>query len=91
MILNRRTYSPVLVLSGLDGELGEPRVGIPQPQTDDRSRNNPVVALFAIGAGWHNNHHHKQVAANHGPRWWEVDLSFLVIVMTAVVAMFAAR
>lgn len=49
--------------------------------TDDDSRNNAVVALFAHGEGWHNNHHHSQVAANHGHSWWEFDLSFLVILL----------
>jgi stearoyl-CoA desaturase (delta-9 desaturase) len=52
-------------------------------QTTDCSRNNPLVALVSIGEGWHNNHHHEQVAANHGHRWWEIDISFLVIAAAA--------
>jgi fatty-acid desaturase len=52
--------------------------------TDDDSRNNAVVALFAHGEGWHNNHHHSQIAANHGHSWWEFDLSFGVILLLGV-------
>jgi fatty-acid desaturase len=55
-------------------------------ETGDRSRNNPLVAAVTIGEGWHNNHHHDQAAANHGHRWWEVDVSFLVIAAAAAAA-----
>lgn len=48
-------------------------------KTPDNSRNNWVVALLAAGEGWHNNHHAKPKSAAHGLRWWEFDLTFLVI------------
>lgn len=48
--------------------------------TADRSGNVPVVALLALGEGWHNNHHHRPGAANNGfHQPWEIDPSFLVI------------
>jgi stearoyl-CoA desaturase (delta-9 desaturase) len=47
--------------------------------TDDDSRNNPVLALITMGEGWHNNHHHYQVAARQGFRWWEVDATYYVL------------
>jgi stearoyl-CoA desaturase (delta-9 desaturase) len=47
--------------------------------TPDRSRNNWVVGLLAFGEGWHNNHHAFPRSAFHGLRWWEFDLSGLVI------------
>lgn len=56
-------------------------------ETTDTSRNNPVVGILAHGEGWHNNHHHIQQAANHGQRWWEFDLSFLVINALAVLSL----
>jgi stearoyl-CoA desaturase (delta-9 desaturase) len=59
------------------------RWGYRNHETKDGSRNNPVVALVALGEGWHNNHHHAQGAANHGQRLWEVDLTFLVILALA--------
>lgn len=57
--------------------------------TRDESRNNVVVALLSHGEGWHNNHHYSQVAANHGHRWWEVDLTFLCIVVLALLSRLA--
>jgi stearoyl-CoA desaturase (delta-9 desaturase) len=47
--------------------------------TSDDSRNNWWVALLAYGEGWHNNHHAYPRMANHGHRWWEIDLTFRTI------------
>ncbi|MHB8577536.1 MAG: acyl-CoA desaturase, partial [Dehalococcoidia bacterium] len=44
-------------------------------QTRDRSRNQWVVGLLALGEGWHNNHHAFPRSALHGMRWWQLDLS----------------
>ncbi len=45
----------------------------------DHSRNNAVVGILAFGEGWHNNHHAFPTSARHGLRWWELDLSYLLI------------
>ncbi len=47
--------------------------------TDDRSTNLWWVALLTFGEGWHNNHHAFQYSARHGLRWWEVDITYVVI------------
>lgn len=47
--------------------------------TDDRSRNNWIVALLTFGEGWHNNHHKYPTLARHGHRWWEIDVSYWMI------------
>jgi stearoyl-CoA desaturase (delta-9 desaturase) len=47
--------------------------------TRDRSTNLWWVALLALGEGWHNNHHAFPRSARHGLRWWEFDLTYLVI------------
>ena len=47
--------------------------------TIDESRNNPVTAFFAVGEGWHNNHHRYQRAARNGFYWWEFDPTWYVI------------
>lgn len=52
--------------------------GRPYPG-DDESRNNFVFGILGFGEGWHNNHHAFPSSARHGLRWWELDLSFLVI------------
>ena len=47
--------------------------------TDDHSRNNWLVALLAVGEGWHNNHHAFPTSARHGLEWWQFDSSWMVI------------
>jgi fatty-acid desaturase len=48
-------------------------------ETDDKSRNNWVVAILTGGEGWHNNHHANPRSARHGHSRWEFDGIFLVI------------
>jgi stearoyl-CoA desaturase (delta-9 desaturase) len=48
-------------------------------QTRDASRNNVWGGLLCNGDGWHNNHHADPNSAQHGHRWWEIDLSWLTI------------
>lgn len=45
-------------------------------QTRDHSRNNFIIALFTLGEGWHNNHHHYPGAAKQGFYWWELDFTY---------------
>lgn len=47
--------------------------------TSDKSRNLWWVALVTFGEGWHNNHHAHQRSAAHGLRWWEVDITYMII------------
>jgi stearoyl-CoA desaturase (delta-9 desaturase) len=47
--------------------------------TIDDSRNNLLTAIFAVGEGWHNNHHRYQRAARNGFYWWEFDPTWYVI------------
>jgi len=55
--------------------------------TIDESRNNPVTALFAVGEGWHNNHHRYQRAARNGFYWWEFDPTWYVIRLMQLVGL----
>jgi stearoyl-CoA desaturase (delta-9 desaturase) len=48
--------------------------------TGDDSRNNWLLALFTMGEGWHNNHHAYQSSAQQGFRWWEIDVTYYVLV-----------
>ena len=50
-------------------------------ETRDNCRNNWWVGLLAFGEGWHNNHHAFQTSARHGHRWWEIDVSYMIIAM----------
>lgn len=48
--------------------------------TGDDSRNNWLLALLTMGEGWHNNHHAYQSSARQGFRWWEIDVTYYVLV-----------
>jgi stearoyl-CoA desaturase (delta-9 desaturase) len=48
-------------------------------ETRDDSRNNLLVALLAMGEGWHNNHHHYSASARQGFFWWELDPSYYLL------------
>lgn len=59
-----------------------------QPYPDrDHSRNNFVFGVLALGEGWHNNHHAFPTSARHGLRWWQIDISYYVILMMAAVGL----
>ena len=49
--------------------------------TGENSRNNWFVALVAMGEGWHNNHHHDPASASVQHRWWEVDVTYYIILL----------
>jgi stearoyl-CoA desaturase (Delta-9 desaturase) len=44
--------------------------------TQDQSRNNPLIAILTLGEGWHNNHHHFPGSARQGFYWWEIDFTY---------------
>ena len=48
-------------------------------ESHDESRNNAIFGVLGLGEGWHNNHHAFPTSARHGLRWWEVDLSYMII------------
>ncbi|WP_422926448.1 acyl-CoA desaturase [Singulisphaera sp. PoT] len=48
-------------------------------ETRDSSTNLWWVAIVTYGEGWHNNHHAYQTSARHGMRWWEVDMTYMMI------------
>jgi stearoyl-CoA desaturase (delta-9 desaturase) len=49
--------------------------------TDEDSRNNWLIALVAMGEGWHNNHHHDPASASVQHCWWEIDVTYYVILL----------
>ncbi len=49
-------------------------------ETREDSRNNWLFALLTNGEGWHNNHHADPRTAQHGHRWWEVDVTYWSLV-----------
>lgn len=54
-------------------------VGRRRYNTPDRSRNNWLLGILAMGEGWHNNHHHYQNSVRQGFFWWEIDVTYYVL------------
>ena len=53
-------------------------------RTDDASANVPLLGLLVAGAGWHNNHHRYATLARAGFAWWEIDLSYYILRLLAM-------
>jgi 1-acyl-sn-glycerol-3-phosphate acyltransferase len=47
--------------------------------TSDKSTNVFWLAVPSLGEAWHHNHHAFPRSATHGLRWWEIDISGLII------------
>ncbi len=48
-------------------------------ESHDHSRNNPIIGIFSLGEGWHNNHHAFPTSAKHGLAWWQFDFTWITI------------
>ena len=48
-------------------------------KSHDHSRNNVIFGVLGFGEGWHNNHHAFPTSARHGLKWWQLDMSYLII------------
>jgi stearoyl-CoA desaturase (delta-9 desaturase) len=56
-----------------------PKLGYKNFATNDDSVNVWWVGILAHGEGWHNNHHAYPGSARNGMKWYEFDLSYLMI------------
>jgi len=54
---------------------------------DDMSTNVWWLAPFSLGESWHHNHHAFPRSAFHGLRWYELDLSGIVILAMSKVGL----
>lgn len=52
-------------------------------ETKDDSKNSMIVALLTFGEGWHNNHHYYPNSVRQGFFWWEIDITWYILKMTA--------
>ena len=60
-------------------------IGSRRFETSDQSRNNWLLALVTFGEGWHNNHHFHMGSCRQGIRWWEIDITYGVLKLMALV------
>lgn len=56
-------------------------IGSQRFRSDDASRNNFFLALITLGEGWHNNHHRCPGSVRQGFFWWEVDMTYYVLLL----------
>ncbi len=76
-----------LAHSDVRDQHGEPPVRVAPLRHDRRIAQQLVTALFAVGEGWHNNHHRYQRAARNGFYWWEFDPTWYVIRLMQMVGL----
>ena len=53
--------------------------GYKHGHSGDSAKQNILMAILAFGEGWHENHHAYPNDARNGMRWYEFDLSYLII------------
>lgn len=63
-------------INSIDHMFGSRRYIMP-----NTSRNNVLMAILTLGEGWHNNHHHYAVTAKAGFYWWEIDITYYLLVI----------
>jgi stearoyl-CoA desaturase (delta-9 desaturase) len=68
-------FHATATINSLDHMIGRRRYNTP-----DRSRNNWLLAILTFGEGWHNNHHHYPISTRQGFFWWELDITYYVLV-----------
>jgi stearoyl-CoA desaturase (delta-9 desaturase) len=56
-------------------------------KVEDHSKNNAVFGVLALGEGWHNNHHAFPSSAKHGFQWWQLDASYWIIRVLALLGL----
>jgi stearoyl-CoA desaturase (delta-9 desaturase) len=69
-------YHGTYTINSLAHQIGRRRY-----ETDDTSKNSFFLSLITLGEGWHNNHHHYPGSVRQGFYWWEIDISYYVLVM----------
>jgi len=55
------------------------KVGYSSYETNDNSRNVPLIAYLTLGGGWHNNHHHNPKKYRFGVSKYEFDIGAFII------------
>jgi len=57
------------------------QIGSQRYETQDGSRNSFSLAIITLGEGWHNNHHYYPASARQGFYWWELDLTYYLLIV----------
>src|SRR4029453_2155345 len=57
------------------------QIGRQRYDTSDLSGNSLLLAIITLGEGWHNNHHHYPASTRQGFYWWEIDITYYLLVI----------
>jgi len=79
---NVLTWHATFLVNSLSHVVGKRRFA-----TNDTSRNHWLIAIFTMGEGWHNNHHHYMSATRQGFYWWEIDLTYWGLLLLSAVGL----
>jgi len=66
-----------------------PEHGYKTYAAEDDSVNVWWVGLLAMGEGWHNNHHAAPGSARSGMAWYELDLSYWMLLFMSKVGLIS--
>ena len=76
------TYHATYTINSLAHRIGKQRF-----KTGDDSKNNFLLALLTLGEGWHNNHHHYPATVRQGFYWYEIDITWYVLLLFRTVGL----
>ncbi len=68
-------YHGTYTINSLAHQFGHTRYA-----TGDTSKNSWLLACITLGEGWHNNHHHYPGSTRQGFYWWEIDMTYYLLV-----------
>jgi stearoyl-CoA desaturase (delta-9 desaturase) len=71
-------YHGTYTINSLAHQFGHTRY-----DTGDTSKNSWLLACITLGEGWHNNHHHYPGSTRQGFYWWEIDMTYYILVMVS--------
>lgn len=69
-------YHGTYTINSLAHQIGQRRY-----DTDDTSKNSFLLSLITLGEGWHNNHHHYPGSTRQGFYWWEIDITYYILML----------
>jgi stearoyl-CoA desaturase (delta-9 desaturase) len=69
-------YHGTYTINSLAHQIGRRRY-----ETEDTSKNSFFLSLITLGEGWHNNHHHYPGSTRQGFYWWEIDITYYILVL----------
>ena len=75
LLCSHATFS----INSVDHMYGSRRYDMP-----NTSRNNFWTAVLTLGEGWHNNHHHYPITAKAGFYWWELDITYYLLMLLSL-------